>query len=330
FKKSLKTSIFLLLSTLTGLAFTAYFIDVYDLWHRLVNLQGPIYIWTVPLIFMIGSYIGVAILREQLCFWLCPYARLQGVMVDDQTYLPTYDFNRGEPRARIKTVDKSLGSQDKGDCIDCNLCVATCPTGVDIRNGQQEGCITCGICIDACNMVMEKIKRPTGLIRYISLAQHRGEKIAKFWMRPRVLVYIAILTIITTTLLVGSKHIGKMDLVVLHHVVPPYTMLSDGSIKNRYMIKVLNKTDSNIIARLYTTGLDDGLLSVGDRLEFKAGKLSKIPVSITIDKGKIRAKRQEFKFNLEVIDRPELKDSYSTQFIAPEQSRVSTDDDSKR
>jgi len=124
-----KWFIWFLISVLTGISFVAWFTDAYQLWH--------------DALFTVGTLVLAGKLREQACFWLCPYARIQGVMYDKETILPTYDFNRGEPRGRLK---KGKVPEGQGDCIDCKQCVAVCPTGIDIRMGQQEGCITCSLC----------------------------------------------------------------------------------------------------------------------------------------------------------------------------------------
>ncbi len=143
-------------------------------------------------LFTVGTYFLAGFLREQTCLWLCPYARIQAVMVDNSTAVPTYDFHRGEPRGRVKKGG-AVGAGNLGDCVDCDLCVAVCPTGVDIRHGQQEGCIMCALCIDACDMVMTKLERPTGLILYESLDVLNGKEDRPLVKRPRVWVYTLVL-----------------------------------------------------------------------------------------------------------------------------------------
>lgn len=278
-KKSLKTAIFLSISLLTGITFTAYFIDVYELWSRFFNLAGPIYIWTVPMIFLIGSYVGVALMREQICFWLCPYARLQGVMLDEQTLLPTYDFKRGEPRGKISASSKGSTDSALGDCIDCSLCLAVCPTGIDIRHGQQEGCITCGLCIDACDMVMEKTRRPLGLVRYSSLAEARGAVQARFWHRPRVVVYFAILALTSSGFLYGLTTLGGVSISVTQERQPLFVRLSDGRSQNRYTVKVVNKASEPLQARLSLSGIEDVELIAPERLEVAPGSVKEFKVS---------------------------------------------------
>ncbi|MDX8399505.1 MAG: cytochrome c oxidase accessory protein CcoG, partial [Gallionellaceae bacterium] len=165
-KKVLKHGIWIALSTLTGISFSIWFVDAFDYWDKLIHFDLSLLAWVVILMFLLGTYYLAGFMREQTCMWLCPYARIQAVMADAQTLLPAYDESRGEPRGKIRRGQAVDDTQ--GDCIDCFQCVQVCPTGIDIRQGQQLGCITCGLCLDACDSVMDKVGRPRGLIRYAS------------------------------------------------------------------------------------------------------------------------------------------------------------------
>ena len=158
--------------------------------------------------------------------------------------MPTYDHYRGESRGKL---NKGNFVDDNGDCIDCHQCVAGCPTGVDIRKGQEYGCITCGLCIDACDAVMEKVGKPKGLIRYTSLAEMKFNQEPKpLYKRPRVIVYSLILVSALSILTYGMSTLASMDLKVLHDREPLFVQLSDGSIRNKYELKVMNKTDKDM------------------------------------------------------------------------------------
>lgn len=250
--KFTKHVLWLLISALTGISFVAWFVDVYQLWVDIFTFNLGSVATTTILMFVGGTYILAGFLREQACFWLCPYARIQGVMVDRATSVPTYDFYRGEPRGRALKGKKR--SDDQGDCVDCNQCVAVCPTGVDIRNGQQEGCIMCALCIDACDMVMEKVDRPKGLIRYVSLDELEGKEDRPIHKRPRVWVYTAILTLALSGIIYGLLGLDAIQMKVLHERQPLFVAMSDGSIQNKYTVKLLNKMSEDLIIRLTVEG----------------------------------------------------------------------------
>jgi len=251
--KVVKHALWLLLGFATGFAFVSWFVDAPTLWKTFFTGEagGTVYITVV--MFTVGTYGLAGWLREQTCFWLCPYARIQGVMLDRTTVLPTYDFHRGEPRGRIKKGQKEE-ERTTGDCVDCIQCVAVCPTGIDIRHGQQEGCITCALCLDACDTVMEKVGRPKGLIRYASLDEFEGKPTKKMLLRPRVWVYAVILLAALSGILYGLTSLDPIQLKVLHERAPLFVTLSDGSIQNKYTLKILNKLNEDLELSISASG----------------------------------------------------------------------------
>ena len=239
FRKLTKHLSWLLISILSGVSWMLYF-DVS--WADYINGNATISTWSITLTIAAGAYIFAGFMREQTCLWICPYARIQGTMIDKQSVLPAYDYNRGEKRGRLI---KGKHNPEMGDCIDCNQCIAVCPTGVDIRIGQEYGCITCGLCIDACDSVMQKINKPTGLIRYTSLDELTNNKRQKpFYKRVRVLLYASILLIAFVTLMYQLNNLTQLELKVLHGRSPLFVTLSDGSLRNKYKLKIVNKTAS--------------------------------------------------------------------------------------
>ncbi len=234
-----KYILWLLISVFTGISFVAWFTDAFQLWKDLFTLQAPSVVWVTILMFTLGTFYLAGFLREQTCFWLCPYARIQAVMIDDTTIVPSYDVPRGEKRGRL--VKGKPASEDQGDCVDCNQCVAVCPTGVDIRGGQQEGCIMCGLCLDACDAVMDKIGKPKGLIKYASWDGIRGKEEKPLFKRPRVWLYTTIMTIALAGIIYGLSGMESIELKVIHARQPLFVLQSDGTIQNRYTLKVLNK-----------------------------------------------------------------------------------------
>ena len=315
--KGLKHAIYILLGLITGISFVSYFIDVYQMWGYYFTLSGPKEIWITPIPFLIGSYISVAFMREQTCFWLCPYARIQGVMTDESTILPTYNFRRGEPRGRIKHGDENINSAT-GDCIDCNLCYAVCPTGIDIRHGQQEGCITCGLCIDACDSIMEKVNRPKNLISYMSLRVLLGHEQTPIYKRGRVITYLLILLILWGGVLWGTMNINPLTLTVIRERKPLYVNLSDGSIQNRFTLKISNKSDTPMKMALNTSGIENLKVSINPpeiilpRRSMKS--FTVFAISFTRDFG---GGSVPLTFIVQNVLKPDLNAKYKTVFIGP-------------
>ncbi len=239
----------LVVALITGVSFAAWFTDAYQLWADYLSLQAHPAAWSTLLLFTLGTYLLAGFMREQVCLWLCPYGRIQGALIDPDTLTPHYDVERGEPRG---TLDRT-GASSKGACIDCNQCLAVCPTGVDIREGLQIGCITCGLCIDACDNVMRRIDRPTGLIRYTSLNAIQGKTRRNAWLRPQVMALLAFSLLAVVAVSWGLGHMRGATLSVMHIRQPLFVQLSDGSIQNRYEVRVFNKSDRS---RRYRIELD--------------------------------------------------------------------------
>jgi cytochrome c oxidase accessory protein FixG len=235
--KLLKHFIWLLIAFLSGITWMLWFgVTWADVLNFNLNIATIIGIGAIAL----GVYIFAGFMREQTCLWVCPYARIQGVMTDPETLMPTYDYLRGETRGKLV---KGKVPETQGDCIDCKQCIAVCPTGVDIRKGQEYGCITCGLCIDVCDQVMEKINKPKGLIRYTSLNNLKYKKRhVPLYKRPRVLIYGSILLLAFFSLVYGILSLGQLELKILHERQPLFVQLSNGSIQNKYELKILNKT----------------------------------------------------------------------------------------
>ncbi len=314
-----KHALWLLIAMLTGVSFAAWFTDSYQLWHDYFTLKAPPAAWAVLGLFTAGTYLLAGYLREQVCFWLCPYARIQSVMYDKETILPYYDYKRGEPRGKLKKGEEAVAIK-QGDCIDCNQCVAVCPTGIDIREGQQEGCITCALCLDACDSVMEKVNKPKGLIRYASYDEIQGLPTIKFYKRPRVMVYFTILTLALIGILWGLTHLGTLEMKVLHERSPLYVQQSDGSIMNRYELKLLNKVDHEVELIVTAKGID-GLVLTGAEtpIAVSPDHVKSHTVFISVPPEKIPAERTPIIFTVIDKNAPSSTASYESMFFAPEQ-----------
>ncbi len=245
YKKSLTHFSWIIISLITGYGFTAYFSDAFLQAKSLANLNLGINAlgWTLGI--AAATYVMAGFAREHVCTFMCPYSRFQSAMFDKNTLIITYDEKRGEPRGSLKTKNFALeATKHQGDCIDCKQCVVVCPTGIDIRDGLQMECIACGLCIDACDDVMVKINRPKGLIRY-DTQKHLEMPIEanKFKLfGARFFYYSTILCAVLFFLIYSLINKVSVESSIIADRNPAFVMLSDGSIRNGYSLKITNKT----------------------------------------------------------------------------------------
>jgi cytochrome c oxidase accessory protein FixG len=319
--KVTKHLLWLLIGFATGFSFVAWFYGADKLLQDFFvgNANGAVYASVA--LFTVGTYVLAGWLREQTCFWLCPYARIQGVMLDRTTVVPTYDEKRGEPRGRMHKGETEQ-SRTTGDCVDCNQCLAVCPTGVDIRRGQQEGCITCGLCIDACDAVMDKVGRPRGLVRYASLDETEGKPVPALVARPRVWVYGVILVGALVGIGFGMSSLTAIDLNVLHERAPLFVQLSDGSIQNKYTLKLLNKTNDDLEVKL-SVDASAPITVVGaeETIVAKHGEVTPAVVFVKIHKADLTGETVpvEFYAEAQVPTGATIKASRESAFFGPRQ-----------
>jgi len=210
-----------------------------------------------------STYLMAGFAREQVCTYMCPYARFQSAMFDKDTLIIGYDEQRGEKRGKHKKGDSWEG---RGHCIDCTACVQVCPTGIDIRDGLQMECIACGLCVDACNNIMDKVDLPRGLIRYDTTnhmeAVVKGGKEQFKFLRIRTIYYATILTVVAGVMLGALLTRSEVELHVLHDRNPLFVQLSSGEIRNGYIVKILNKTHDNRTYSLALTGLENANIDI--------------------------------------------------------------------
>lgn len=256
-KRTAKHITWLIIAVLTGGAWVFYMNDAPTLMHQLIVFEAPLttYFWIMVLTFT--TYLLGGIAREQVCIYMCPWPRIQGVMMDEETLSVMYRYDRGEPRAPHKKGDIW---DDRGDCVQCRQCVVVCPMGIDIRDGMQLECIQCSLCIDACDNVMEKIGRPKGLIAYDSLAnfdrraENKPEKI--HIVRPRTLLYTLLIVILGGGIFYGLMNRADLEVNILRDRNPLFVQLSSGGIRNGYTVKILNKTHDIRKFSLSISGLE--------------------------------------------------------------------------
>ena len=263
-KRSLKHAVWLVIAAATGGAWIMYFNDAPTVVGNIFTGQASTAVYFFTGLFTATTYLLAGWAREQVCTYMCPWPRFQAAMFDEDTLIVTYEKWRGEPRGRHK---KGQDFADRGDCVDCNLCVAVCPTGIDIRDGQQLECIGCALCIDACNSVMAKVGRPLNLITYDTernqAARAASTPIPKYRLaRPRTLLYSLLLVVVAGVMLWSLAFRASLDINVLHDRNPLFVTLSDGSIRNGYTIKIANKTREGRSYLLGIEGLTEPSLTV--------------------------------------------------------------------
>ncbi|MEQ8196351.1 MAG: cytochrome c oxidase accessory protein CcoG, partial [Rhodospirillales bacterium] len=262
-KRMSKFTIWLLIAMGTGGAWVFYFADAPTLAQQLVNFDAPMPAYITIGVLTATTFILGGFAREQVCTYMCPWPRIQGAMVDEDSLIVTYRAYRGEPRGPHKASDPWEG---RGHCIDCNQCVAACPAGIDIRDGLQLECISCALCIDACNTVMEKVDLPRGLISYDTLrnlaAHDKSDASKTKIVRPRLIIYGMVWALVGLIMAYVLATRPDLDINVLHDRNPVYVTLSDGSIRNGYTFKILNKAYINRTFTLTTEGVPNAKLSI--------------------------------------------------------------------
>lgn len=245
-RKLLKHGIWVLIAWWTGGAWVLYFADAPTLVRELATFRAPATAWIWIAILTATTYTLAGFMREQVCTYMCPWPRIQAALTDEHALNVTYRHDRGEPRGSFKKTEAArVAGLPGGDCVDCLQCVMVCPTGVDIRNGLQLSCIQCGLCIDACDAVMGKIGRPTGLIGYdtdtnIARRQEGKLPIIKI-IRARTLLYAGLILLVGSLMLARLVTRDEAGIGVLHDRSPLYVRLSDGSLRNGYTVRIANK-----------------------------------------------------------------------------------------
>jgi cytochrome c oxidase accessory protein FixG len=243
--RAVKWTLWLLIGLATGGAWVFYFTDAPTLARNLVTGQAHPVAYLTMAILTLTTFTFGGFFREQICIYACPWPRIQAAMMDEDTLTVAYRDWRGEPRGKLK---KGEHDPTQGDCIDCMACVNVCPMGIDIRDGQQLECITCALCIDACDEVMDKIGRPRGLIDYIALKDEAAERaggapkpLLKHVLRPRTLMYTALWSLVGVGLIVALFIRSPIGLNVTPVRNPTFVIMADGSIRNTYELRLLNK-----------------------------------------------------------------------------------------
>jgi len=301
-RKSGKQAIWIAVGLWTGFTFVGYFTPIRELAGHVMSWSlGP---WETFWVFFYGfaTYGNAGFMREQVCKYMCPYARFQSAMFDKDTLIVTYDAGRGEPRgARSKRADhKELGL---GDCVNCTLCVQVCPTGIDIRNGLQYECISCAACIDVCDEVMDKVGYPRGLIRYST--EHAleqgwgGREILRHVLRPRVLIYSAILVAITIALIASLLLRTPFRVDIVRDRATLARIVDGGQIENVYRLQIMNATEQPQTYTLAAEGLPGLQLVTEKSVTIDGAQSLWVPVRLQLPYGAAKAGSHEIHFSVQ-------------------------------
>ncbi len=298
----------------TGFTFVGYFTPITELAGKIAHFAtGP---WETFWVLFYGgaTYLNAGFMREQVCKYMCPYARFQSAMFDRDTLIITYDETRGEPRgARKKGSDYK--AKGLGDCVDCTMCVQVCPTGIDIRQGLQYECIACAACIDACDEVMDKVGYPRGLIRYDT--QHGLEGVRKRVIRPRTIVYATLLGLLVAGFAVTLSNRNVVGIDVIRDRNALFRERPDGRVENVYNVKVLNKDGEPHEFRISASGLDGLEVDYGGPTVWVApGAVQSVPLRLRVPRDAVRGGTDVI-LTLQAVDRPDLTASGKARFIAP-------------
>ncbi|GJM05260.1 MAG: ferredoxin [marine bacterium B5-7] len=315
-RKTIKHFLWFLIAGATAVTYVSYFTSEEILSQNLFSLQlgGWEFFWIA--FFTLATYINAGWMREQVCKYMCPYARFQSAMFDDNTLIISYDEKRGEPRgSRRSDVHTDYKQKALGDCINCTMCVQVCPTGIDIRDGLQYECIGCSACIDVCDDVMDKMSYPKGLIRYTTQNTIDG-KPGRI-LRPRILVYMLILAVFTSLFIYSISQRNSIELDIIRDRNQLYRETS-GLIENIYTLKLINMDNKDHVFDVNAEGID-GLILLIDKeiVAVKAGNVFDLPVRLRAEEENLTARSTNIHFTLTAQDDKELSITQTGKFLGP-------------
>ncbi len=319
-RKTTKHLVWISFALWTGYTFVGYFTPIRILSQEILTLSLGPWEWFWVLFYGFATYGNAGWMREQVCKYMCPYARFQSAMFDKDSLIITYDQERGEPRGARSKSDTAANTSF-GACIDCSMCVQVCPTGIDIRNGLQYECIGCGACVDACNRVMDKIGAPRGLVRFWTdhAMKYRwtSAQILQHAFRPRVLIYSAILLVIVVvffgTLLTRTPL--KMD--VIRDRGSLGREVEDGMIENVYRLQIMNTDEAPHRYKLTVEGIPSIHIQGSDEVALSSAESRAVPVSVRTNEGQGEKGSNKIYFTLTTIDDPAIEVKEKAVFFVP-------------
>lgn len=295
-RKALKHTAWVAFSLATALSFVGYFTPMHLLVLDFFTLNTSFAVFATVIFFTFCTYGNAGWMREIMCLHMCPYARFQSAMFDKDTLTVSYDAERGEGRgARGRKQDhKAMGL---GDCIDCNLCVQVCPTGIDIRNGLQYECINCASCIDACNGVMDKMGYERGLVRYSTEHELHGKK--TIWLRSKLVGYAVILLTMSALLILEVVNRVPMSLEIIRDRTELAKETNEGLIENVYTLKILNKSQMEHTYLLSVRGIENISWNGPQTVTVEPGKVAIVPISLAVDPYDLQGYLTDIQFVIE-------------------------------
>jgi len=312
-RKALKHLCWGFFSILTAITFAGYFAPMREVFVDFFTFNASFALAATIWFFAFCTYGNAGWMREIMCLHMCPYARFQSAMFDKDTLTVSYDAKRGEnrgPRTR-KQDPKEVGL---GDCIDCNLCVQVCPTGIDIRNGLQYECINCGACVDACNDVMDRMKYSRGLIRYTTEHELEGKKV--HLVRGKLVGYAVVLIVMTSLLILEMANRAPVSLDIIRDRNELSKENFNGDIENVYTLKILNKSQKDNRYRLSVKGIDNTKWHGEREVLVKAAKVYTLPISISVDPYELEGYMTDISFVIELVsDTDEVKLEHESRFF---------------
>jgi cytochrome c oxidase accessory protein FixG len=303
-KKTATHLLWLLVAFATGLTFTLYWGDAYELFAQFFTGAAPFPAYATTLFLTLATYVMAGLAREQVCIYMCPYARFQSIMFDKDTLIVAYDQQRGEGDAGRAKLGKGLKTLEErhvnnvGDCIDCGFCVQVCPTGIDIRNGLQMSCISCALCIDACDTIMDKLGWQRGLIRYASENQLEGGK--SRLLKLKNIGYGLVLLAAISGLVWSIATKSQLSMAITQVRNPLYVVLSDGHLQNSYDIKLNNKSEKRIILHMHIEGLPNAVMDLGRIRNIELEPLSSINLFVRVKAFPVKGKSGQIPFSFVV------------------------------
>jgi len=314
-RKVTKQALWIAFALWTGFTFVGYFTPIRELGVKVVTFSTGGWETFWILFYGFATYGNAGFLREQVCKYMCPYARFQSAMFDRDSLIISYDTARGEPRGSRRR-EEDHRAKGLGDCIDCTMCVQVCPTGIDIRKGLQYECIACAACVDACDSVMDRMNYPRGLIRYAT--QHSIEGAKTRILRPRVLIYGTLLTMLCAGFFIALFSRVPVELDIIRDRNALYRESRPGLIENVYTLRVINKSDQPHVYTIDVAGLPTIELETDPAtIAVPAGEVMTVAARVIIEDGAAGSGGHDIEFALEATDVPALATRESSRFFSP-------------